>query len=161
MILVMDFNFNNLISQLIERPAQVDDLNKSVNVIGKFYARVFKFVETALKDIIGDVERLIKAVEKLDSNDFELNQSPDGDYYMTSFTDKSVMYKVSWFSCTCADHAYRAVECKHIKLFREANPIKSITPSVLPRLNVFADLSTISDAELAKQAELARADCGF
>jgi hypothetical protein len=156
----MDFNFNNLISQLIERP-EVDDANKSVNCVGHFYSKIFKFLESTLKQIIGDVERTLKAVDMVNDENFEICQDPAGDWYITSQSDRSKIYEVSHFSCSCPDHAYRATECKHIKAFRLANPIKSITPSVMPRLNVFGDLSTISDAELAKQAEMARADIGF
>lgn len=161
MLLVINVNFNSLFSQIIiDRPA-VDDANKSVNVIGRFYQKLFNFVADALTRCIGEIERTLKAVDIVNDDSFELSQDPDGDYYMTSQTDKSVMYEVSYFSCSCPDHQYRATECKHIKAFRLANPIKSITPSVMPRLKVFNDLSTISDAELARQAEMARADIGF
>lgn len=161
MLLVINVNFNNLFSQVItDRPA-VDDSNKSVNVMGRYYQKLFSFVESALKYCIGDLERSIKASDMVNDEHFELCQDPDGGYYMTSQTDKNVMYEVSYFSCSCPDHQYRGSECKHIKAFRLVNPIKTITPSVMPRLKVFNDLSTISDAELARQAAMARADIGF
>jgi hypothetical protein len=161
MILLINLDFNSLFSQVIDRPSKAIDENKPVNCTGRLYSFIYKFLEVATKHHIGRIERSLKAIELVNSDDFELAQAPDGEYYVSSQSDEKKMYQVSYFSCSCPDHQYRGSECKHIQAFRLANPIKSITPSVMPRLNVFANLSTISDADLARQAELARADCGF
>lgn len=96
----------------------------------------------SMQNQLGDVGRQLKASEALASGKVTLDESPDGDYYMDSFSDPSLMYEVSWVSCTCKDHVYRKKDCKHIIAFRNLSDSRKL-------------------ADLEAEAKQARADLGL
>lgn len=119
---------------------QVDDLIALIDIqIGQCESMLDQLKQQ--QDQLDYIARKIKADQAIAGDKVILDQSPDGDFYMDSFTDPNTMYEVSWFSCSCPDHVYRRKTCKHIIAFRS--------------------LSSNRLAKLEAEAMQARADLGL
>ena len=120
--------------------------NKPLAQMGYFYSSVYKFLEKVAKAIIADMQREEKAEQinpdVLVWHSFNL---------VSSQAKPGVRYSVTENSCTCPDHVYRRVECKHMKMFKS----KLLPASSQPIVN-------LSERErLDQEAMQAREDLGL
>lgn len=129
-------------TQINSQKSLVDGIDRQIELIDGMIA-TYKSMLSQLSEMqtkLDDMGRVIRANDAIASNKVNLDQSPDGDFYMTSFSDPSTMYEVSWFSCDCPDHVYRHKDCKHMIAFRSLSDEKRLADLKAEALQARADL---------------------
>lgn len=129
-------------TQIDSQKSLVDGIDHQIALIDGMIA-TYKSMLSQLSEMqskLDDMGRIIKANDAITSNKVNLDISPDGDFYMTSFSDPSTMYEVCWFSCDCPDHVYRHKVCKHMIAFRSLSDEKRLADLEAEAMQARADL---------------------
>ena len=149
--MILPINFTSIFFQALEPKQEINHDNQPLANLGRFYKRLFSWLEQSIKNIYQDLEREFKASQIPD----QVLAIHDSEAYLVPSQSKAgEMYITDSHSCSCPDFQFRGRECKHIKRLRSSI-------AYIPGKQALPDTDLLSDSALKILALEAKADLGF
>lgn len=148
--MILPINFTSIFFQAIEPKQEINPDNQPLANLGRFYKRLFSWLEQSIKNIYQDLEREFKASQIPD----QVCRIDEEFYAVPSQSQAGESYITNAHSCSCPDFQFRGRECKHIKRLRSSI-------AYIPGKQALPNTDLLSDSALRIIALEAKADLGF